>query len=148
MGENAATLLGRFGRTDKTLLIEGERLYTAAQAAFNGLIAQLQFELAEARKPSESQAFAQALSIAMDRRKAFLAFVAERISHDVSAKSGMEAMIAGALAASVGDLISGVTEAAVTLWGEVRKAKQERRDEIRDRLEAERWPPFAMATGL
>ena len=145
LGENAAALLGRFGRSDAVLLIEGERLYTAAQAAFNGLIAELQLELVQTRKPNESEAFGQALAAAVERRKALLAFVAERIPRDEGAKSGLWALIAGALAGSVGELISGVTEAAVTLWREFREAKQARRDEIRARLEAERWRPFATA---
>lgn len=145
LGENAAALLGRFGRKDPGLLAEGERLYTAAQAAFNGLIAQLQLELAETRKPSESQTFGQALEAAVERRKALLVFVAARVPREEGAKSGLGALIAEALAASVGELISGVTEAAVTLWREFREARQARRDEIRGRLEAERWRPFAAA---
>src|SRR5512134_1693121 len=68
LGENAAALLGRFGRGDAAALAEGERLYTAAQAAFNGLIAQLQLELVETRKPSESEAFGQVLTAAVGQR--------------------------------------------------------------------------------
>ena len=147
LGENAAALLGRFGRGDAALLAEGERLYTAAQAAFNGLIAQLQLELAQTRKPSESEAFGQALAVAVERRKALLAFVAARVPREEGAKSGLGALLAEALAGSVTELISGVTEAAVTLWREFRGARQERRDEIRARLEAERWRPFATAVG-
>jgi hypothetical protein len=147
LGENAAALLGRFGRNDAGLLIEGERLYSAAQAAFNGLIAQLQLELVQTRKPSESEAFGQALAAAVERRKALLALVTERIPREEGAKSGLVDLIAGALAGSVGELISKVTEAATTLWGEFRRAKQERRDEIRSRLEAQRWRPFVTAVG-
>jgi len=147
LGENAAALLGRVGRGDAALSAEGERLYTAAQAAFNGLIAQLQLELVQTRKPSESAAFGQALAVAVERRKALLAFVAARVPREEGAKSGLGALLAEALAGSVAELISGVTDAAVTLWREFRGARQERRDEIRARLEAERWRPFATAVG-
>ena len=147
LGENAAALLGRFGRSDAALLAEGERLYTTAQAAFNGLIAQLQLELTETRKPSESVAFGQALAAAVERRKDLLAFVAARVPREEGTKSGLGALLAEALAGSVAELISGVTDAAVTLWREFREARQARRDEIRARLEAERWRPFATAFG-
>lgn len=145
LGENSAAMLGRLGRGNAKLLSEGELLYMAAQAAFDGLIAQLQLELASTRKPSESQAFSQALANAVEQRKALLAFVASRIPHEEGTKSGLAGLIGEALAAGVTELISGVTEAAVTLWREFRAAKQERRDEIRSRLEAERWRPFATA---
>lgn len=145
LGENSAAVLGRLGRDDAKLLREGEHLYTAAQAAFDGLIAQLQLELAETRKPSESKAFGQALANAVEQRKALLAFVASRIPREEGVKSGLGALIGEAVAAGVTELISGVTEAAVTLWREFRAAKQERRDEIGSRLEAERWRPFATA---
>ncbi len=147
LGENAAALVARFGRGDAALLVEGEQLYAAAQAAFNGLIAQLQLEIAETRKPSESEAFGQALTAAVERREVLLAFVAAHMPRDEGTKSGLEALILGALAGSVGQLVSGVTDAAVKLWREFRGARQERRDEIRGRLEAERWRPFAAAAG-
>lgn len=145
LGENAAVLIGRFSQGDAALLAEGERLYTGARAGFAGLIAQLQLELAESRTPSESEAFGQALATAVEQRKALLAFVAARVPREEGTKSGLGALIAGALAGSVGELISGVTEAAVTLWREFRGAGQERRDDIRARLEAEQWRPFATA---
>lgn len=145
LGENAAVLVGRFGRSDAALLADGEQLYTAAQSAFNGLIAQLQLELIQTRKPSESEAFGQALAAAVDRRKALLAFVAGCTPREEGTKSGLGALIADSLAGSVGELISEMTEAAVTLWREFREASQERRDEIRARLGAERWRLFAEA---
>lgn len=148
LGENAAALLGRYGRSDAVALAAGEQLYAAAQAAFNGLIAQLQLELIETRKPSESEAFGQALAAAIERRHALLAFTAKVLPPEQGTKFGLGALIAEALAGSVGELISGLTEAATSLWGEFRKAKQERRDEIRARLEAERWRPFAAAAGV
>jgi len=147
LGEDAALLLARSGREDAVLLAEGELVYTHAQAAFNGLIAQLQLELAQTRKPSESEAFGQALAMAVERRKALLAFVAGHIPREEGAKSGLWELIAGVLAGSVGELISGVSDAAVTLWREFREARQERREEIRARLEAERWRPFAAVAG-
>lgn len=141
LGESAAGLLSRYGRNDTGLLLEGERLYKAAQAAFNGLIAQLQLELTETRKPSESEAFGQALAVAVERRKELLAFVDQLVPHGQGTRD-LGALIAGALAASVGELILGVTEAAVAVWHEFREARQARREEIRGRLEAERWRPF------
>jgi hypothetical protein len=146
LGESAAALLSHHGRSDMGLLIEGELLYTAAQAAFNGLIAQLQLELAETRKPSESEAFGQALAAAVERRKALLDFVEARIPRGQGTRD-LGALIGGALAGSVSELISAVTEAAVVLWEEFCKGKQARRDEIRSRLEAERWRSFATAAG-
>jgi len=145
-GENAAAMIGRYIHGDAALLATGEQLYTEAQAAFNGLIAQLQLELAETRKPSESEDFGKALAAAVEKRKVLLAFTADRIPQEKGTK-GLEALIGEALAASVGELISGVTEAAMTLWREFRGARQERRDEIRGRLEAERWRPFTTVVG-
>jgi len=143
LGEHAAVLLAHHGHGDAALLADGERLYAHAQAAFDGLIAQLQLELVQTRKPSESDAFGQALAAAVERRKALLSFVAGRIPHEEGTKSGLWELIAGAVAGGVGEVISGVTDAAVTLWREFRQANQDRRDEIRARLEAERWRPFA-----
>jgi hypothetical protein len=146
LGESAAVLVKRSGAQDSALFADGEQLYTEAQAAFNGLIAQLQVELAEARKPSESQTFAQALEAAVERRKALFTFVDERIPHGEGTKDPL-AILAGAVGGNLGELISSVTEAAVALWEAFRHAQQERRDDIRARLEAERWRPFAEAAG-
>jgi hypothetical protein len=142
LGENAATLVGRIGREDPAVSTEGERLYTAAQAAFNGLIAQLQLELTETRNPSDSEAFGDALRAAVERRKALLTLVAAHLPPEQGAKSGMWTVITDALAGSVEGVISGVSDAAVTLWKEFRESRKERREEIRGRLEAERWRPF------
>jgi hypothetical protein len=145
LGEHAVVLLNRFGRGDVSVLAAGEQLYTEAQAAFNGLIAQLQLELTQASDPSKSKAFSGALAAAVDRRKTFLAFVAARVPRGDGTKSGVETLIAEAVAASVGVLISSVTESAVTIWREFRRSSKERREEIRGRLDAERWRPFASA---
>lgn len=147
LGEYAATLIVRQGEGDAAMQIKGELLYAAAQAAFNGLIAQLQLELVESRKPSESARFCQALQAAVDKRKALLAFVSGRVPRQQGAKAGVWALIAQALTSDVGELVSGLTEAATSLWGEFRKAGQERRDEIRARLEAEYWRPFSALVG-
>jgi hypothetical protein len=143
LGENAAALLGRYGRSNPAELTEGERLYTAAQAAFNGLIAQLQLELIETRKPSESEAFGRALAAAVERRHALLAFAASIVPREQGAKFALGELIMSALAGNVADLISGMTEAAMTVWREFRAAKRERREEIRTRLDAERWRHFS-----
>lgn len=145
LGESAAAQVQRTSAPDSAQLAEGERLYSAAQAAFNGLIAQLQLELIETRRPSESAAFAQALAAAVQRRQALLAFVDQRLPRLKGARDLGD--FAGALASNLSELISNVTEAAVTLWEAWRQARQERRDEIRDRLEAERWRPFAVVAG-
>jgi hypothetical protein len=143
LGESAAALLFRYGGNDPELLAEAERTYTVAQAAFNGLIAELQMELAESRKPNESESFDRALLVAVEKRKAWLALVTQRTPHQEGTRSGVYGLIVDALAGTAADVIGAVTEAAIGLWREFRKARQERREEIRARLDAERWRPFA-----
>lgn len=102
LGEHAATFVASAVRGDAVRFAEGERLFTVAQAAFNGLIAQVGLELIESRNPCDSEAFRRALEDAVQKRKALLAFVSANMP------------------------------------------RQDHRNEIRARLDAERWRPFAI----
>lgn len=121
--------------------IDGRRLYAQAKAAFDGLIEQLLADLAQDRDPSLTPAFSETLDAAVTKRMAFSQHVDEIITAKLP--KGAKPGLADALAKAPGEVIKALVDGGISIWREWHGAAQERREQIAERLEAQRWKPFA-----
>jgi len=121
--------------------VEGRRLYDEAKAAFDDLIEQLLADLAQDRDPTLSPAFSERLDAAVGKRVAFSEHIDEIIKSKLpkAAKPGL----ADALAKGPGEVIKALVDGGISIWREWHGAGKEQRDKIAERLEAQRWKPFA-----
>jgi phosphoglycolate phosphatase-like HAD superfamily hydrolase len=135
--ESGAAMLKAYSDGD----IDGRRLYAQAKAEFDGLIEKLLADLAQNQDPTVSPAFQQRLDAAVTKRVAFSEYVDKIIKANVpeNAKPGL----IDALAKTVPDVIKELFASGVAIWHEWRTASKERREQIANRLEAQRWKPFA-----
>jgi len=121
--------------------IEGRRLYAQAKAAFDGLIEQLLADLSQDRDPTLSPAFSETLDAAVVKRMAFSQHVDEIIKAKLP--NGAKPGLADALAKAPGEVIKALVDGGISIWREWHGAGKEQRDKIAERLEAQRWKPFA-----
>jgi hypothetical protein len=120
---------------------DGRRLYAQAKAAFDGLIEQLLADLAQDRDPTLSPAFSETLDAAVSKRMAFRQHVDEILKAKLP--KGAKPGLADALAKAPGELIKALVDGGISIWREWHGASKERREQIAERLEAQRWKPFA-----
>lgn len=138
LAEQFLVLLNEFGRKDVAQFANGVVLYARAKAEFDGLISQLIYELEQARPPDQSDAFRAALTGAVEQRTAFTSFIADTVlPHGDATKKGLFDFIK-----VVPDLVKALTDAGLSIWREFRSGGEARRKEMRQELEALRWPPF------
>jgi len=102
------------------------------------LIEALKTDLIEGHDLSSSPKFADTLRAAAEKRVAFTSFVTDQIvGPDQGARGSLPEL------PSLADLITGLTEAGLSIWREYRAAGKEKRDEIRDELDHLKWKSFA-----
>jgi hypothetical protein len=140
--ESEAGLLKHYAAPDD---VEGRRLYALARADFDGLITELLSDLAQHQDPSVQDAFQAALRDAVTARLAFTHYADGILAGAVpkGAKPAAIGELAEALAKSVPDLVAALIDGGISIWREWRGASQDRRDDIKTRLESVRWKPFA-----
>ncbi len=138
LAEQFIAILNDYGRKDAGQYAEGVTLYAEAKADFDGLISELEHELERTRPPDQSAAFEAALNAAVDKRVAFTNFVTGTI---IPQGSGTPKGI-GDFIKVVPELVKALTDAGISIWREFRSAGEARRNEIRQELEALRWPAF------
>jgi hypothetical protein len=124
--------------------IEGQRLYAEAKAAFDGLIELWLTDLAQDSDPALSPAFSQHLSAAVGRRVEFSRHVEEIVKSKLP--KGTKPGLADALAKAPGEVIKALVDGGISIWRQWNGAGKEQREQIVDRLEAQRWKPFADIT--
>jgi len=139
LAEQFLVLLNEFGRKDVGRYVHGITLYAAAKAEFDGLISELEHELGQAQPPDQSAAFQTALNGAVDKRIAFTSFVNDEI---LPQASGTQKKGIGDFISVVPERVKGRTEAGISIWREFRSAGEARRNQMRQELEALRWPAF------
>lgn len=144
LAELFLVVLNDFGKKDVGQYATGITRYAEAKAEFDGLIAELEHELGQPRPPDHSAAFDAALKQAVDKRVAFTSFVTETIlPHTDNPPKG----IVGDFIKGGGELIKALTDAGIAIWREFRSAGETRRKEMRQELEALKWPEFSAAGG-
>jgi hypothetical protein len=105
LAEDGASQLKRFAADDRAAQIEGEQLYAAARADFNGLIEQLLSDLDQGVMPQGSANMERELEAMVEKRLAFSRHVDAAIKTEPGTRS---ATLAGALLGLVPDLAKGL----------------------------------------
>lgn len=136
--EQYGVILITLGKADVALYLRGIQLYADAKAEFDGLIAQLRFELQTGQEPARSAKFNEVLKAAAEKRVAFTSFVAEEISKMPGARPGLPSVIE-----AVPELVKAITSAGLSVWKAFREAAAERRAAILNELDHLQWQPFA-----
>lgn len=143
LAEQFLALLDQFGRKDAAQYAKGVVLYAEAKADFDGLISELEHELERKQPLDQSEAFQAALASAVDKRIAFTDFVGDTIVP----RGGGAAKGIGDVVKVAPELVKTLTDAGISIWREFRSAGEARRREMRQELEALRWPPFQPTAG-
>lgn len=137
--ESGAGFLKGYTADDRRALIQGQRLYAEAKAASDGAIERLLVVLAEKREREATDNLRRVFEDAVARRLAF----SEHVNHALPDLAGSRNVLLDALAKPAVDLVKGLTDGGLTIWKEVRRADEVRRQSITSRIEAQRWRPFA-----
>ena len=78
--EQYGVILVTLGKNNVALYLQGIKLYADAKAEFDGLIAELRFDLQSGQEPAASAKFNEALKAAAEKRVAFTSFVSDEIA--------------------------------------------------------------------
>lgn len=136
--EQYAVLLSTVAKNDPGRYLRGFRLYADAKAEFDGLIAELRFDLQNGRDPVQSATFDAALKQAAEKRVAFTSFVSGEVDKLPGARPGLPDVIQ-----AVPDLVKAITDAGLSIRKAFREAGNERRDAILNELGHLEWRSFA-----
>jgi hypothetical protein len=139
VAEGYAEILATVGRKNVDAYVRGIALYADAKANFDGLIAQLRFDLVEGREPTKSAKFEAAMEAAATSRIAFTDFVSDEVvGKAAGAKSGLIDAVK-----VVPDLVRAITDEGLKIWDDYAKGTKERRDAILNEIDRLRWRSFA-----
>ncbi len=137
--EQYAVILGTVGKSDPPLYLHGLDLYSDAKAEFDGLVAELKFNLAAGQDPGGSARFAEALQGAAEKRVAFTSFVRQEVIDKVpGARPGLPDVLT-----AVPDLVKAITDAGLSIWAAFRDAGKQRREAILSEISQLEWRPFS-----
>ena|ERR1700736_860015 len=136
--EQYGVILVTLGKNNVALYLQGIKLYADAKAEFDGLIAELRFDLQSGQEPATSAKFNEALKAAAEKRVAFTSFVSDEIAKLQGARPGLPDVIQ-----VVPDLVKAITEAGLSVWKTYHQAAKERRDAILNELDQVKWQSFA-----
>ena len=125
-------------KDNAALYVRGIRLYADAKAEFDGLIAELKFDLQDGQDPAKSAKFTEALKQAAEKRVAFTSFVSAEIDKLPGARPGLPDVIQ-----AVPELVKAITDAGLSIWSAFRQARKESRDAILNELDHLEWRSFA-----
>jgi hypothetical protein len=136
--EQYGVILITVARDDAGVYVRGIRLYADAKAEFDGLIAELRFDLLNGQDPAKSAKFKDALKEAAEKRIAFTSFVSAEVDKLPGARPGLPDVIE-----AVPQLVKAITDAGISIWNAFRQARKENRDAILSELEHLEWRSFA-----
>ncbi len=136
--EQYGVILVTLGKSNVALYLQGIKLYADAKAEFDGLIAELSFDLQSGQQPATSAKFNDALKAAAEKRVAFTSFVSDEIAKMQGARPGLPDVIQ-----VVPDLVKAITEAGISVWKTYHQAAAERRDAMLNQLDQLKWQSFA-----
>ena len=131
-------ILATIGKDNVSLYVRGIKLYADAKAEFDGLIAELRFDLQSGQEPAQSAKFNEALKAASEKCVAFTSFVSAEIDKMQGARPGLPDVIQ-----VVPDLVKAMTDAGLSVWKAFRDATKDRRDAILNELDHLEWRSFA-----
>jgi hypothetical protein len=120
------------------LYVRGIKLYADAKSDFDGLIAELRFDLQSGEDPAGSAKFNEALKAAAEKRVAFTSFVSGEVDKLGGARPGLPDVIT-----AVPELVKAISDAGLSIWKAYHDASKERRDAIMSELERLEWRSFA-----
>jgi hypothetical protein len=135
--EQAAALLKRYRPDDA----QGRQLYADAKAKFDGFISGLAAGIASEGNATISAALQQSLNNAVASASAFGAYV-KGVVQAMTPAGGKSPMVWAALLADPAKLFTSLTEAGLAIFGAASKATKEKRGEMVQRVEQERWRLF------
>jgi hypothetical protein len=139
--EQYGVILFTVAKDHPGLYVRGIKLYADAKAEFDGLIAELRFDLRNGQEPAKSAKFNDALKEAAEKRVAFTSFVSAEIDKLPGARPGLPDVIQ-----AVPELVKAITDAGISIWNAFRQARKENRDAILSELEHLEWRPFSELT--
>jgi hypothetical protein len=136
--EQYGVILFTVARDDAGVYVRGIKLYADAKAEFDGLIAELRFDLLNGQDPAKSAKFNDALKEAAEKRVAFTSFVSAQVDKLPGARPGLPDVIEVAP-----DLIKAITDSGLSIWNAFRQARKEDRDATLSELGHLEWRSFA-----
>lgn len=137
--EQYAVIMATVGKTDAAQYVRGIELYSDAKAEFDGLIAELKFDLTAGQDPARSAKFSEALQGAAEKRVAFTSFVSREVVNKVNgARPGLPDVLN-----TVPELVKAITDAGLSIWTAFRDAGKERREAILSEVGQLEWRPFS-----
>lgn len=139
--EQYGVILFTITRENPGLYVRGIKLYADAKAEFDGLIAEMRFNLVNGQEPTKSAKFTETLKQAAEKRVAFTSFVSAEIDKLSGARPGLPDVIQ-----VVPELVTAITNAGISIWNVFRQARKENRDAILNELEHLQWRPFSELT--
>jgi hypothetical protein len=139
LSETGVALLKAYAAHDAAAMVEGQKLYGDAKAAFDELIATVMTGLAEHADAVPAAGLDPMLRAAVEKRKTFCARVDTALPKVEGAREGLALKdLLG-----IGETIKSLIDGAVTLWKEWKAGKAARRKAIEIQLQAQRWRSFA-----
>jgi hypothetical protein len=136
--EQYGVILITVAKDNPGLYVRGIKLYADAKAEFDGLIAELRFDLQSGEDPAKSAKFSKALKEAAEKRVVFTSFVSGEVDKVNGARPGLPDVIT-----AVPELVKAISEAGLSIWKAYHDASKERRDAIMSELERLEWRSFA-----
>jgi hypothetical protein len=136
--EEYGVILSTVAKDDAGVYVRGIKLYADAKAEFDGLIAELRFDLLNGQDPAKSLKFNDALKTAAERRVAFTSFVSAQVDKLPGARPGLPDVID-----VVPELVKAITDAGISIWNAFRQARKENRDAILSELQHLEWRSLA-----
>lgn len=136
--EQYGVILVTVAKDNTGLYVRGIKLYADAKAEFDGLIAELRFDLLNGQDPAKSMKFNDALKAAAEKRVAFTSFVSAQVDKLPGARPGLPDVIE-----VVPELVKAITDAGISIWKAFHQARKETRDAILSELEHLEWRSFA-----
>jgi hypothetical protein len=91
--EQYGVILVTIAKDDASVYVRGIKLYADAKAEFDGLIAELRFDLLNGQDPAKSAKFYDALKEAAEKRVAFTSFVSAQVDKLRGARPGLPDVI-------------------------------------------------------
>jgi hypothetical protein len=137
-GEQYGVILFTVAKDNVGLYVRGIKLYADAKAEFDGLLAELRFDLERGQEPAKSAKFNEVLKEAAERRVAFTSFVSAEVDKLPGARAGLPDVIQ-----AVPDLVTAITSAGISIWNAFRQTRKENRDALLSELKHLEWRPFS-----
>jgi hypothetical protein len=136
--EQYGVILITVAKDNPGLYVRGIKLYADTKSDFDGLIAELRFDLQSGEDPAKSAKFNEALKGAAEKRVAFTSFVSGEVDKLGGGRPGLPDVIT-----AVPELVKAMSEAGLSIWKAYHDASKERRDAIMSELERLEWRSFA-----